>query len=75
MIELFERRGIPPGLHGVERLIAACARNDAEDVRAIASREPELVGELVAEGGRLLGSSPELETRTVFGAYSISASM
>ena len=39
---------------GVERLIAACARNDAAAVHAIAQSEPELVREVVADGGRLL---------------------
>ena len=42
----FERRGIRIGLHGVERLIAACARNNAAQVSAIAEREPQLVSEL-----------------------------
>ena len=54
VLELIERRGIPIELHGVERLIAACARNDAEIVRAIAKKEPETVRELVAQGGKLL---------------------
>lgn len=54
LLELFERRGIAIELHGVERLIAACARNDAAGIRAIAEREPQLVGELLAEGGKLL---------------------
>jgi len=49
-----ERRGIPIELHGVDRLIAACARNDAAGVRSIATREPHLVRELVAQGGKLL---------------------
>jgi ankyrin repeat protein len=54
VLELFERRGVPIELHGVERLIAACARNDAAAVRAIADREPALVNELLANGGTLL---------------------
>jgi len=54
VLELFERRGVPVELHGVERLIAACARNDPTGVRSIAEREPQLVGEVVAGGGRLL---------------------
>ncbi len=54
LLELFERRGIPVQLHGVERLLAACARNDAHGVRDIAAREPELVAEILAEGGKLL---------------------
>ncbi len=54
LVELFERRSIPIELHGVDRLIAACARNDAVGIRAMAGREPKLVSELLAEGGKLL---------------------
>jgi ankyrin repeat protein len=54
ILELFERRGIPIELSGVERLIAACARNDAATVRSIVASEPALVDEIVWEGGRLL---------------------
>src|SRR6266480_4777210 len=54
VLALFERRGIAIGLQGVERLIAACARNDAAAIRAIRSREPQLVREVLAEGGKLL---------------------
>lgn len=54
VLEMFERRGIPIELHGVERLIAACARDDAVGVRSIADREPQLVRELRAEGGTVL---------------------
>jgi hypothetical protein len=43
MLELFARRSIPSELQGVERLIAACARNDAAAVHLIAEREPRLV--------------------------------
>ena len=54
MLELFARRGCAIELQGVERLLAACARNDATAVRAIATQEVQLVREVVAEGGRLL---------------------
>ena len=54
LLALFERRGIPIGLEGVDRLIAACARDDAAAVRAIAEGEPGLVVELLAQGGTLL---------------------
>jgi ankyrin repeat protein len=56
VLALFERRGIPIPLHGVEHLIAACARNDAVTVRSIAEHEPGLVRELLSEGGRLLAT-------------------
>jgi ankyrin repeat protein len=50
----FERRGIAIVLDGVERLIAACARSDGETVRSIAASEPQLVNDLILEGGTLL---------------------
>jgi len=54
VLEAFERRGIPLEFEGVERLIAACARNDGKAVRAFAASEPGLVRELLTEGGTLL---------------------
>jgi ankyrin repeat protein len=54
VLEAMERRGIAMEFNGVDRLIAACARNDAPAANAIAKREPQLVQELLAEGGRLL---------------------
>jgi len=54
VLELFEQRGIPIELHGVDRLIAACAMGDAPAVRSIADREPHLVNEVLAMGGELL---------------------
>ncbi len=53
-LELFEQRGIPVQLHSVERLIAAGARNHGATVGSIAEREPQLVREVLAEGGKLL---------------------
>jgi ankyrin repeat protein len=54
VLELFEQRGIPIALEGVDRLIAACAMGDAANVRALADAEPTLVVELRAIGGTLL---------------------
>ena len=54
VLDLLERRGIPIELAGVDRLIAACARNDQNAVATIAAGEPQLVKELLAEGGCLL---------------------
>jgi ankyrin repeat protein len=54
VLELLERRSIPYQLHGVDRLIAACAKGDRDAIAAIAAQEPELVKELVARGGTLL---------------------
>jgi ankyrin repeat protein len=54
LLALFERRGVAIELSGVDRLIAACAKDDAAMVRSLAGREPETVRELRAEGGKLL---------------------
>jgi len=54
VLAVFERRGISIELRGVDRLIAACARDDSAAIRAIAEREPDLVRDVVAQGGQLL---------------------
>jgi ankyrin repeat protein len=54
VLEAFERRGIRLQFEGVERLIAACARNDGKAVTSIRAGEQHLVRELLAEGGTLL---------------------
>ena len=54
VLETIEQHGFPIELNGVERLIAACARNDAASVQEIRERQPELVREVLADGGRLL---------------------
>jgi|SRR5580704_5191751 len=54
LLELFEKRGFAVELDGVDSLIAACARNDSQGVRAIVEQEPHLVGELLKSGGTLL---------------------
>ena len=56
LLELFERREVSPDLQGVERLLSACARNNAEAIRLIAEREPQLVADVLAEGGALLAT-------------------
>jgi len=54
LLKLFEQRGFPIELQGVDRLIAACAVDDARTVRQIREREPHLVRELLAQGPKLL---------------------
>lgn len=54
VLDLFQERGIQIELHGVDRLIAACAMGDAPAVRFIADREPNLVAEVLWMGGELL---------------------
>jgi ankyrin repeat protein len=54
VLALFQQRGTPVAADGVERLIAACALGDGSQARAIAAKEPALVGELLQDGGQLL---------------------
>ena len=54
VLELFEQRGIPIALHGVDRLVAACAMGDGASASAIAAAEPALASEMIAMGGTLL---------------------
>jgi ankyrin repeat protein len=54
VLEVLVQRGIPLDLRGVDRLIAACAMDDAAQVRDLAQREPSLVPELLAQGATLL---------------------
>ncbi|GEP96904.1 ankyrin repeat domain-containing protein [Chitinophaga cymbidii] len=51
VLAAFKKRGIPIKLQGVERLIGACAMNDAG---AIAAAEPALVAAVLAQGSILL---------------------
>lgn len=54
VLAVFGKRGIPLDLEGVDRLIAACAMNDAARVRELTQAEPRLVAELLAQGSTLL---------------------
>ncbi|MEX2142022.1 MAG: ankyrin repeat domain-containing protein [Pirellulales bacterium] len=54
VLALLARRGIPIELSGVDRLIAACASGDADRVRSIVEREPQLASEVIEMGGKLL---------------------
>jgi ankyrin repeat protein len=54
LLTTFARRGIPIDLNDTHNLIAACATNDAVQIRAMASRASEAVQEIIAEGGTLL---------------------
>jgi ankyrin repeat protein len=55
LLQEFERRGIPLELHGVDRLLASCARNDSAAIRALTQAEPALKEQLLADGGTHLG--------------------
>ena len=54
LLELFRQRGFSIELQGVDRLIAACALDDAPTIQTIREREPQLVHELLAQGPQLL---------------------
>ena len=53
-LRLFKDRGFALGLTGIDALIAACASGDREAAKALASQEPQLHAELIANGGTLL---------------------
>lgn len=48
------RRGVALDLTGVDRLIAACAIDETPKLHELTKREPQLVGELLAQGSTLL---------------------
>ncbi len=54
VLRVFQERDIATELDGVERLIAACAMNDAEAVRNIVKEDSKLRDQLLAQGGNLL---------------------
>jgi ankyrin repeat protein len=54
VLTLFEQRGIPLDLHGVDLLIAVCAKGDREVADLLMAQEPHLLQELMARGGTLL---------------------
>jgi ankyrin repeat protein len=56
VLEAFARRGSSIELQGVDRLIAACAMDDAAAVQAIAQHEPALRDAVIAIGGNLLAA-------------------
>jgi len=54
VLELLARRGFSIELNGVEALIAACALDDRKTLATLREQRPQLVKELLAEGGTLL---------------------
>jgi ankyrin repeat protein len=53
-LRLFEERGFTLNLEGVDALIAACALGDGEGAQALAALKPDLLKDLLADGGTLL---------------------
>jgi ankyrin repeat protein len=54
ILGLFETRGIPVALDGIERLLAACATNDLSAIESIVKEAPQLFTQVRAESGKLL---------------------
>lgn len=54
VLALLEERGIPLDLRGADRLVAACAMDRPDEIRAIVAGEPVVAAAIVAEGGSLL---------------------
>jgi ankyrin repeat protein len=54
VLRLFQERGISTDLHGVDRLLAACALDDVDAVRALAG-DSTIIREIVEQEGSLLG--------------------
>jgi ankyrin repeat protein len=58
LLALFEKRGFPVVLAGVDRLIAACARGDTNLVKSITTAEPGTVTRCWRRAGRAWLNSP-----------------
>jgi ankyrin repeat protein len=56
VLQSFMQRRISIELQGVDRLIAACAMDDAAAVQVVAQQEPALVKDAIAMGGDLLAT-------------------
>ena len=54
VLELLDQRGIPHGLQGADRLIAACALNDGKEIQRLVAQDPRAVEDVLREGGKLL---------------------
>jgi ankyrin repeat protein len=54
VLAMLEQRGHPLDLRGVDRLIAASAKDDREAIRSLTAAEPGLATKLVEQGGTLL---------------------
>jgi ankyrin repeat protein len=54
ILELAARRGVSNELAGIEGLLAACALRDDDAVQRIARSSPDVVKELIADGGKVL---------------------
>jgi ankyrin repeat protein len=53
-LDLFEQRGTPINLTGVDALIAACARDHTDTIRSLIAAQPQVKSELIEQSGTLL---------------------
>jgi ankyrin repeat protein len=53
-LDLFEKRGTPINLTGVDALSAACARDHKDKIRSLLAAQPQLKVELIEQGGARL---------------------
>ena len=56
VLALFERRGVSVQLSGIDRFLAACARDDGASARRILDEDPSVREPLLAHGGPLLAA-------------------
>jgi ankyrin repeat protein len=54
ILDLAKRRGVPIALSGLEELLAACALGDDEAIQRLSRATPDIVKELVSDGGQIL---------------------
>jgi ankyrin repeat protein len=54
VLKVMQRLGMPVALTGTDRLLAACALDDRETIRALRTGEPEATRAVVAQGGTVL---------------------
>ncbi|MEO6286487.1 MAG: ankyrin repeat domain-containing protein [Dyadobacter sp.] len=54
VLSMLKTRGIPYTLHGVDRLIEACALGNSELMKSILEQAPELLDQMLLMGGTLL---------------------
>ena len=76
ILETLARRGFKPEFHGLDELVALCARGQTDPARNLADNDPDLLTQLHAVGGTLLarfaGADNEAGVRTLL-ALGISA--
>ena len=54
ILGLVKQRSTDLDLRGINALVAACAQNDRESIRTLTTSQPQLIAEVVEQGGTLL---------------------